>query len=84
MVQTILTAVLPLVGSPAGFMVWIVFCALALGAAIPVTFSLTAALVLGALLLTRVGLRPDTPPAHLVVEESADYTRPVHRHPPSG
>ena len=44
-VQTVLTAVLPLVGSPAGFIVWLVFCALALGAGIPVTFSLTVDLI---------------------------------------
>jgi hypothetical protein len=45
-------------------------------------------LVLGALLLTRGGLRPYIPPAYLLVtDESAsvdDYSRPARRHPPAG
>jgi len=46
MVQTILTAIVPLVGSPAGFLIWIAFCSLALGVGVPATFSLTTDLIL--------------------------------------
>lgn len=44
-VQTVLTAVAPLLRSPAGFLVWIVFGSLALGVGVPVTFSLTTDLI---------------------------------------
>ena len=44
-VQTILTAVAPHVSSQAGFLIWIIFCSLALGVGVPATFSLTTDLI---------------------------------------
>jgi len=44
-VQTVLTAVAPLLRSPVAFWVWIVFGSLALGVGVPVTFSLTTDLI---------------------------------------
>ncbi len=44
-VQTGLTAVAPLVPSPAALLAWIVLCSLALGVGVPATFSLTTDLI---------------------------------------
>ena len=45
LVQTVLTAVAPLVTSSAQFLLWIVVCSLALGVGVPATFSLTTDLI---------------------------------------
>jgi MFS family permease len=45
LVQTVLTAVAPHISSATGFLIWIVFCSLALGVGVPATFSLTTDLI---------------------------------------
>jgi len=44
-VQTVLTALTPLVGTPAAYLAWVVVCSLALGVGVPSTFALTVHLV---------------------------------------
>jgi MFS family permease len=44
-VQTVLTALTPLVATPAAYLAWVVVCSLALGVGVPSTFALTVHLV---------------------------------------
>jgi MFS family permease len=43
--QTALTAVAPHISSATGFLIWIIFCSLALGVGVPATFSMTSDLI---------------------------------------